>query len=90
MNWDSMGVIGAALCPFYHRTVLLAGSCQGKEVPSPGSATAWSPLLLIQQPRSEEPPKGMALIVWCRPWPAHLSHFPLVLLPGLSHPPCGR
>lgn len=79
-----MGVIEAALCPFCHRAVLLAGSCQGKEVPSPGSAAPWSPLLLTQQPRSEEPPKGMALRVWCRPWPAYLSHLPLVLLPGVS------
>lgn len=76
------GVIGAALGPFCHRAVLLAGSCQGKVVPGPGSATSWPLLSLTQQPRSEEPPKGMALVVWGGPWPARLSHCPLVLLPG--------
>ncbi|XP_036097387.1 ephrin-A2 isoform X4 [Molossus molossus] len=57
-------VVGAALCPTCHRSVLLAGSWQGKETPSAGSAVARPPPVADLTALSEEPPKGMALLVW--------------------------
>lgn len=58
------GVVGAALCPTCHRFVLLAGSWQGKETPSAGCAATQPPPVADLTAVSEEPPKGMALLVW--------------------------